>query len=144
VVAGSLVWAPEPTILVAGCEHTAATHLELTGRARVTWIETVVLGRHDEESGSLLQRLWVDRDGRPLLRNEVPLGPRWPGSAGPAGTGGARLVSSTLVVGGPEPSSVDGAVLQLAEDAWLVTALSGAAPSGAGVERTGDVVLGPS
>lgn len=125
-VAGSLAWRPEPTVLVAGCDHTTTVHLDLAEDASVEWSERVVLGRHDEASGSMLQRLVVDRAGRPLLRNEVPLGPRWPASAGPAGTDGARVVCSTLVVGRPRPETPDeGAVLELAEDAWLVTNLAG-------------------
>lgn len=153
-VAGSLTWAPEPTILAAGCDHTTSTRIELTGQARVEWRESIVLGRHGEASGSLLHRLWVDRDGRSLLRNEVPLGPRWPGSAGPAGTDGARVVSSTLVVGRPEPTAPAGAVLQLAPDAWLVTELTagvgeaGAAtrpgPASTGSPRDQPVQLGPA
>lgn len=123
-VAGTLQWRPEPTVLVAGCHHFTTVHLELTGRARVEWCETVVLGRHGEPSGSMLQRIVVDRAGRPLLRNELPLGPRWAGSGGPAGTDGARVVSSTLVIGLGAPDHVgNGAVLQLADDAWLVTRL---------------------
>lgn len=120
-VSGSLHWIPEPTVLVAGCDHTTSTRIELLGDAHVVWRETVVLGRHAEPSGSMLQRLRVDRDGRPLLRNELPLGPRWPGAEGPTGTDGARVVSSTLVVGGVEPVAAAGAVLQLADDAWLAT-----------------------
>lgn len=123
-VAGSLTWAPEPTVLVAGCDHTTSTHLDLAPGATLDWRETVVLGRHGEASGSLLQRLVVDRAGQPLLRNEVPLGPRWRGATGPAGTDGARCVSSALLVGLHPPSHPgDGAVLQLAADVWLITRL---------------------
>lgn len=146
-VRGSLRWEPEPTILVAGCDHRTTTTIDLAPTATLVWREVVVLGRHDERTGSLLQRLHVDRAGAPLLRTELPVGPRWPGAEGPAGTGGWRVVTSLLVVGLDEPAppvSSSAAVARLAEDAWLVTALSGAAPSGAGVERTGDVVLGPS
>ena len=125
-VAGSLTWAPEPTVLVAGCDHTSVVRLSLAAGATVEWRESLVLGRHDEASGSMLQRLHVDRDGRPLLRTEVPLGPRWPGAEGPAGTDGARVVTSTLVVGRSKPDRPGaGAVLRLADDAWLVSELSG-------------------
>lgn len=136
-IAGSLLWRPEPTVLVAGCDHTTTVHLDLAEGASVEWRETVVLGRHGETSGSALQRLVVDRGGRPLLRNEVPLGPRWLGALGPAGTNGARVVTSTLVVGGKAPSEpADGAVLQLGDDAWLVARLSEAArPAGAVTHR---------
>lgn len=125
-VAGSLDWRPEPTVLVVGCDHTTTVHLDLTEDASVEWTETVVLGRHGEPSGSMLQRLVVDRADRPLLRNDVPLGPSWPGADGPAGTDGARVVGSTLVVGLARPEAPDdGAVFELADDAWLVTRLAG-------------------
>jgi urease accessory protein len=126
-VRGSLRWEPEPTILVAGCDHRTTTTIDLAAGATLAWREVVVLGRHGEATGSLLQRLHVDRAGAPLLRTELPVGPRWPGSEGPAGTAGALAVSSLLVVGLDEPALPDGAhgaVLRLAEDAWLVTTLS--------------------
>ena len=127
-VRGALQWQPEPTILVFGCDHRATTTVDLAVDATLLWREVVVLGRHDEPTGSLRQRLHVDRAGAPLLRTELPIGPRWPGADGPAGTDGARVVSSVLVVGLAEPAlpeGADGAVLQLAEDAWLATALTG-------------------
>ncbi len=127
-VSGSLRWNPEPTILVAGCDHRATTTIDLAVGAKLVWREVVVLGRHDEPTGSLLQRLHVNVAGTPLLRTELPIGPRWPGADGPAGTDGALVVSSLLVVGVERPAlsdGADGAVLQLADDAWLVTTLSG-------------------
>ena len=127
-VQGALRWAPEPTILVAGCDHRATTTIDLAPGATLAWREVVVLGRHDEPTGSLLQRLHVDRAGAPFLRSELPVGPRWPGAAGPAGTDGAVMVTSLLVVGRTEPPPPDGArsaVVRLADDAWLVTALWG-------------------
>ena len=126
-VEGSLTWQPEPTILVAGCDHRATTRIQLAPGATLVWRDEVVLGRHAEGSGSLLQRLHVDRAGAPLLRTELPVGPRWPGAEGPAGTDGALVVSSLLVVGISEPElpdGADGAVMRLADDVWLVTALS--------------------
>lgn len=125
-VDGVLTWLPEPTVLVTGCDHRTMARIELGAEATLMWRETVVLGRHGEPSGSLLQQLHVDRDGYPLLRNDVLLGPVWPASDGPAGTGGADVVTSTLVVGGAapaDPADGRGAVLQLADDAWLVSAL---------------------
>jgi urease accessory protein len=129
-VHGSLRWEPEPTILVAGCDHRAATTIDLALGATLVWREVVVLGRHNEPTGSLLQRLRVDRAGAPLLRTELPVGPRWPGADGPAGTDGALVVTSLLVVGLDEPALPEGAVgavLRLADDAWLVTSLTGRA-----------------
>jgi urease accessory protein len=102
-----------------------------------------VLGRHCEAPGSLLQRLRVDVDGRPLLRNDLALGPRWPGSLGPAGTAGARAVGTVLVVGaeGVEHHADVGearvAVVPLGDRATLVTAL---APTHAELEAVLDGV----
>jgi urease accessory protein len=127
-VRGSLRWEPEPTILVAGCDHRTTATIDLARGATLVWREVVVLGRHHEETGSLLQRLQVDRAGAPFLRNDLPVGPRWPGAAGPAGTDGALVVTSHLLVGLAEPTpphDAKAAVLRLSEDAWLVTALSG-------------------
>ncbi len=93
-----LQWLPEPTVLVRGCDHRATANIRLGAGARLAWREVLVLGRHDEEPGSLLQRLRVDVDDRPLLRNDLATGPAWPASQGPAGTGGARAVGTELVV----------------------------------------------
>ncbi len=115
-----LHWLPEPTIVVRGCDHRATTHLRLATGSEVVWREIVVLGRHDEAPGSLLQRLRVDLDGAPLVRNDLPVGPLWPGSLGPAGAGDARAVATALVVGPAAaalrvdpPSGVRAAVLPL-------------------------------
>lgn len=137
-VSGSLRWEPEPTIVVDRCDHWTTTRIDLAAGATLVWREVVVLGRHDEPSGSLLQRLHVDRDGAPLLRNELPVGPRWPGSGGPAGTDGACVVTSLLVVGldPPEvPPGAEGAVLRIAEGAWLLTAVAGRDGSSALLRR---------
>lgn len=128
-VAGSLRWEPEPTILVAGCDHRATATIDLAADATLVWREVVVLGRHGEPTGSLLQRLHVDRAGAPLLRAELPVGPRWPGADGPAGTDGARVVGSLVVVRvaarTPQPVGADlrAAVVALSDEAWLVTAI---------------------
>ena len=94
-----LHWLPEPTIVARGCDHRASTQIVLAPRAELVWREVVVLGRHGEPGGSLLQRLRVDVAGRPLVRNDLAVGPRWPASLGPAGIGEARTVATALVVG---------------------------------------------
>jgi urease accessory protein len=129
-VGASLRWEPAPTVVVDGADHRTSTTLTLSSDARLAWREIVVLGRHDEPGGSLHQRLRVTRAGRVLLHTELALGPRWPGSSGPAGTAGARVVASALVVGAPSPhlctTDVRAAIHPLAHDAWLVTALADA------------------
>ena len=129
-VGGDLRWLPEPTVLVKGCDHTNAVHLDLAAGASVLWREEVVLGRHEEPSGSLLQRLRVDVAGRPLIRNEVPIGPRWRGADGPAGLGSCRAFGSLLAVGvgAPQPCpDVVGAragVAVISSSAWLLTVVA--------------------
>lgn len=129
-IVGDLRWLPEPTVLVQGCDHTTVARLDLTASASVLWREEVVLGRHGEVSGSLLQRLHVDIAGRPLLRNELPVGPRWPGADGPVGLDGAHAVGSLLGVGVPRPvagANVEGsrvAVADLSSTAWLLTVVA--------------------
>jgi urease accessory protein len=129
-VGGDLRWLPEPTVLVDGCDHTTVAHIDVDASGSVLWREEVVLGRHGEPSGSLLQRLHVDVGRRPLLRNEVPVGPRWPGADGPGGIGGAGAVGSLLGVGvGPPPNTrhiedARSGVAELSPTAWLLTVVA--------------------
>jgi len=127
----SLRWLPEPLVLADGCDHRTTVTMFLAPTASVVWRDEIVLGRHCEPSGSLLQRLRVDRDGQPLFRNDLALGPGWPGSEGPAGTGGARVAGTLLIVGEAAVSVQVGplagvrvALCRLADDAVLVTALA--------------------
>ena len=92
-------WLPQPTVAAAGSDHRTLSRLDLAATSQLVWREELVLGRHGEEGGSVLQRLEIDRDGRPLLRTEHAVGPRWAGSLGPAGTAGHRAVGLLVVVG---------------------------------------------
>jgi urease accessory protein len=109
----------------------------LAADADVAYREVVVLGRHGEASGSLRQVLSVVRDGRPLLRSDLGLGPRWPAGQGPVGVGSARVVGTLLLVGlatarimatgaATEPPGVGARVgtFALAPEATLVVALA--------------------
>ena len=130
---GRLAWEPRPTVLVRGCDHRSSAALELAAGASLVWRDEIVLGRHQDEAGSVRQRLAVTREGRPLLRTEVAAGPRWPGSLGPGGTAGAKAVGTLLVVGpcgeapGVDAALARGSVQWLAVDAVLVTAVASAA-----------------
>jgi urease accessory protein len=94
-----LRWLPEPVVAVRGCDHRATARIELAESSRLVWREELVLGRHAEAGGSVLQRLEIDRAGSPLLRTEQALGPLWAGSTGPAGSGGFRAVGLVVLVG---------------------------------------------
>lgn len=126
---GSLVWTPQPAILVRGCDHHVTTRLRLGRGASVVWREELVLGRHDEVSGSVLQRLKVEGPCGPLLRADLGLGPRWPGSLGPAGTGPAARAVGTLLLVGDDAGDRCASLADVAGVRWASTAL-GATTSG--------------
>jgi urease accessory protein len=90
-----LEWAPEPLIAVRGANHAVHANLDLAEDAELTWREDVVLGREDEESGSVRSRTRITRAGRVVFDHEFAVGPRYPGSLGPAGTSGYRRVTMT-------------------------------------------------
>jgi urease accessory protein len=102
-----LRWTPEPTILVRGCDHRVTTRIALGRAASLVWRDELVLGRHDEEPGSVLQRLRVDGPTGPVLRTDVVVGPRWPGSLGPGGTGAVRGIGSLLAVSADASALLD-------------------------------------
>ena len=129
---GALCWLPEPMLLAKGCDHRTTTRIRLDPGAALVFREVVVLGRHQEASGSLCQGIRVDVDERPLLRNTLLLGPRWPHADGPAGVDHARAVAQTLVVGaepaacgvGAPVEGVRSASMELGPDAAMISELT--------------------
>lgn len=132
---GHLGFHPEPQVLVQGCDHEMRSTIRLADGATLSWRDETVLGRHDEPTGSLRHRVRVDRAGRPLLRSDLVVGPRWPDSLGPAGLAGAGAVGSLLLVGrhvgppgppalpAPAVEAARGEALELDADAVLVSAV---------------------
>jgi urease accessory protein len=131
---GALDLLPEPTVAVRGCWH------RMVGRATVAvggwlrWREEILLGRFGEPSGRIETDLRVDvrsaRAGgdagsghRPLLRQQLALGPDTPGLGGAALVGSARAVGSLLIAAPPK-------------DGGVPTALTGA-PDQARVQASG-------
>lgn len=98
-VGAHLVVEPQPQILVHGADHEVTTAFRLERGATLRWREETILGRDEREAASLLQRVRIEREGRPLLRTDLAVGPRWPDSTGPAGTGGARCLVTVVEVG---------------------------------------------
>jgi urease accessory protein len=136
---GELTWRPEPMIAARGARHRTTTRIELAQDARLLWRDDLVLGRDGEDPGSAATRLRVRRGGRTLLDYEFALGPRHPGSLGPAVTGGHRAIGAVLIVDpaweGGVPASLlsveplDGtggavAVMPLSGPAVLITAVA--------------------
>ncbi|MBR7829571.1 urease accessory protein UreD [Actinospica sp. MGRD01-02] len=91
-----LDWAPEPLIAARGANHAVLASLDLAEDAELTWREDVVLGRDDEGPGSVRSRTRITRAGRVVFDHEFAVGPRYPGSLGPAGTAGYRRVTLTV------------------------------------------------
>ncbi|WP_326820900.1 urease accessory protein UreD [Streptosporangium sp. NBC_01756] len=122
----SLRFAPEPTVLAAGCLHRMVVRLSLAEDARVFWREEIVFGRYGESPGRCHSRFDATTGDGPLLRQELVVGD--PAiDTGPAVYGGARCVGSVLT-SGRAPASVvrDGwALLPLAGPGTLVSALGG-------------------
>lgn len=106
-----LVWLPEPLIACAGCRHRGRTRLTLAAGATATWLDALTLGRSGEEPGDLEQRLDVELDGQPLLREALSVGPA--GWDGPAVLGGYRHLATVSLLGRRLDGGVPGA-LQLA------------------------------
>lgn len=126
---GAFVWLPQPVIAAAGCDHLNDVAVELAPDAQFVMREQLLLGRKDEDSGHLRQRVRVRRDGRPLLAQDLDLGSATGSS--PAVAGPHRAVGSLLVVdprldaGSSALLDEDGAVLPLAGGgAVLVNALA--------------------
>jgi urease accessory protein len=57
-----------------------------------------VCGRHGEEPGNALLESRVCLTGRTLVRQDLAVGPRAPGWAGPSVLGGCRAAGSLLMV----------------------------------------------
>lgn len=120
----SLRFAPEPTVLAAGCLHRMVVRLEMAEDARVLWREEIVFGRYGERPGRCHSRFDAVLGGIPLLRQEFVTGDPEIGHS-PAVYGDARCVGNTLITGRALESVVgEGwAVLPLAGPGTLVSAL---------------------
>ncbi|MEU4230789.1 urease accessory protein UreD [Nonomuraea sp. NPDC026600] len=92
----SLRFAPQPTVLAAGCFHRLVVRLTLAAGAHVFWREEIVFGRYGEAPGRCHARFDATYDGRPLLRQEYTVGdPAL--DASPAVYGDARCIGTTLI-----------------------------------------------
>ena len=94
----SLIWSPQPLIAAQGARHRTTVRVEMAEDARLTWHEQTLLGRHGEQPGSATTRLRVRRADRVLLDHTLAVGPRHPGSLGPAVAGTDRANATILIV----------------------------------------------
>ncbi|ONH27040.1 urease accessory protein UreD [Pseudofrankia asymbiotica] len=119
---GALDLLPEPTVAVRGCRHRMVGRAVVAAGGWLRWREEVLLGRFGEPSGQVETDLRVDIrvpaddprlpagdptvpaderrplvGDRPLLRQQLLLGPDVPGLTGAALLGSARAVGSLLI-----------------------------------------------
>jgi urease accessory protein len=127
---GYLAWLPEPLIAAARCRHRYESTVDIAPDARLLWREELVCGRSGEVPGDARVTTTITRDARPLLVQELAIGPEAPGWDGPAVLGGAGAAGSLLIVepawvaGGPPGPRVLGptaALLPLAGPAVLAS-----------------------
>ncbi len=99
VAAGAcLYWLPEPLIACLGCNHRILIRAVVEAGATVVWRDELILGRRGEMPGGVSNRIDVTLAGRPLIRNELRVGPGAPGWDGPAVAGKAAAIGSLIVI----------------------------------------------
>jgi urease accessory protein len=98
-VGSSLDWFPEPGIAASGALHLSDTRITMREGSRLRWQEGFVVGRHGEEPGTWRSRLRVTVGNRPVLASENSAGPLAPGWLNRSVLGGARAVSTLVLIG---------------------------------------------
>ncbi|HVE97116.1 MAG TPA: urease accessory protein UreD [Pseudonocardiaceae bacterium] len=119
-----LEWCPEPTVVCDGAELHSSMTVALRRGARAVLREVVVLGRGGQRGGRFHGEFTVERDGIPQLAHTLLLDGADAVLAGPAGTGGARVVGMLAGVGEGigEPPEASGEEPGLR---WACSALDG-------------------
>nr|WP_221316859.1 urease accessory protein UreD [Saccharopolyspora gloriosae] len=101
---GSVDYRPGTTVVTARAEHRAAFRADLAADARLRCREVLVLGRHGEPSGELRTTTDLVRDGVPLLRQHLDLGPG-PLADSAGHLAGARVLGTETLLGGTDPAT---------------------------------------
>ncbi|WP_426574534.1 urease accessory protein UreD [Aquihabitans sp. McL0605] len=97
VAAGaSLRWQPEPVIVTARARHRSVLIADVASGGELVADEVVVLGRSDEVAGAYVSATDLRRDGVPICLTSFDTAA--PGWSGPAGTAGAKVVGTRLVI----------------------------------------------
>lgn len=128
----SFVWMAEPVIAAHGCDHIHDVTINLATSAHLLMRDQLLLGRHNEQPGDLLQNLRIRRGGETLFRQQIRLGPRASGWRSPAVIGAHKCLGAVFVVDPrwceePPASQVfapDAALFPLAGPAVMITALA--------------------
>ena len=118
----TLAWLPETVIACRGCHHLSRSRLSLGAGAAAVWLDSCTLGRSGEAPGRFEQRLDVELDGMPLLRDGLAVSER-PGWDGPAVLGPARHLAALHLLGVRPPDEIPG-VMALAGPGATMRALT--------------------
>lgn len=95
-----LSWAGEPFVVAAGARVQRRTRIRYATGARLALREVLVLGRHGEQPGRVRLRSDVRRERRPVLVEDLDLGPE----SAPSLIGANRVMASVLRLG-DEPAT---------------------------------------
>jgi urease accessory protein len=122
---GHLDWRPEPSVSIAGSDHSVDTTIDLAADATCRIVEEVSLGRSGEPSGRLRLSFRVVRAGVTLVHHAESFGPDVLGAGSVVSVGAGRHVVSCVLVG------VDASDSRVAADgacraAWLPVAADAA------------------
>ncbi|MGI8815160.1 MAG: urease accessory protein UreD [Pseudonocardia sp.] len=120
----TLHWAPEPTVVCDRAELHTSLRVRLAAGAGALLREQVWLGRHGQRGGRYRGALAVDHAGQALVRHTTVLDGADPALCGPAGTAGARVVT-TLLGAGTEPEPAGSVMGESPELRWARHALAG-------------------
>lgn len=94
---------PEPLVSVTGSHHTLDVQVDLAHDATVRWVDEVVMGRHEEPSGTVVLRQRITSAGRVVAVSHLTLGEGAPRSFG---ANGPFRVAASAVGRCDEPSQV--------------------------------------
>jgi urease accessory protein len=120
----ALTWAGEPFVVAEGASVRRRVSVAMDPGARLALREVVVLGRHGEGAGVLRQETDVTGpDGVPVLRESLTIGP----DASIWLAGGARALSTVMLLGERLPETGEGTRLDLEAEGTVVRGLAGQA-----------------
>lgn len=129
--AATFVWLPKPIIAAQDCDHSHDININLAPNARLFMRDELILGRHREPPGDLAQNIRIERDGQPLVHQQLRFGPSARGSSSPAALGSNECIGMVLAVDptwsektpAADPFADNAALLPLAGPAIMINAL---------------------
>jgi urease accessory protein len=148
---GRLDFAPEPLVAVTGARHRSVARIRIAAGGGLVWREEIVAGRSGEPSGGVATSWYVEHDGKPLLAQDLAIGPEAIGWSSAAVLGDARAIGTMLFAGtcvtqAPAPGPIEpmgtttSAVAALAGPGILITAFG---PDPGAVSRFLDAATSP-